>query len=369
MRKLRIKFDAKQFLLLPTILMILSCGGDNKENSEYVPYVKVESVDDAISSNSLQYPGKTKPADEVNVSFRVSGPIANMKVKEGDYVKKGQLIAEMDTRDYNTQLKAVEAEYQSVKAEAERVIAMYQDGSVTANMYDKARFGLQQITEKLNNARNQLHDTRLVSPIDGYVSAKYHEAGETVGQGMPIVAIYSGSDIEVEVNLSSNDFAQRSNFLSYSCTFDAIPNKEFALKAVGFNQDANSNQLHKVRLRFDGSVPSNITPGMTTMVRIERSVDEGSIISIPREAILEKNGKVYVFLYTANKEQSHDAETGQVVLREITVSRLTSKGKAIVVNGLKGNETIVTAGVHKLTDGQKARRLPVASKSNIGGLL
>ena len=69
----------------------------------------------------------------------------------------------------------------------------------------------------------------------------------------------------------------------------------------------------------------------------------------------------YVYVY--------DAKSGQVKLKEVSVSRLTSKGKAIITRGLEGNEKIVTAGVHKLTDGQHVKPLPTASKSNIGGLL
>ncbi len=348
-------------LILAAVLTLTSCGEKGKEEVDHVPYVKVEAVDGAISARILEYPGRTKPADEVNVSFRVSGPIISMRVKEGDYVKKGQVIAEMDLRDYNLQYKAVEAEYQSVKAEAERIIAMYQEGSTTANNYDKARFGLQQITEKLNNARNQLNDTKLVAPISGYVSARYHEAGETVAQGMPIVSISSGANTEVEINLSSNDFAKRANFLSYSCSFDVIPGKTYPLSVSRINNEANNNQLYNVRLRFNGPVDPNITPGMTTMVKIERATDEGTIISISKEALFEAEGKQFVYLY--------DDKTGKVNRREVKVSRLTSKGKAIVTNGLEGYERIVTAGVHKLTNGQRVKPLPAASKSNIGGLL
>ena len=349
------------FLLAAATVAFVSCGEKGKEEGEHVPYVKLESVDGAISARILEYPGKTKPADEVNASFRVAGPIVSMRVKEGDYVKKGQVIAELDTRDYALQLKAVEAEYQSVKSEAERVIAMYEEGSTTANNYDKVRFGLQQITEKLNHARHQLSDTRLVAPISGYVSTKYHEAGETVAQGMPIVAIYSGANTEVEINLSSNDFAKRDNFLSYSCSFDVIPGKTFPLAISRINNDANTNQLYNVRLRFTGSIDAAITPGMTTMVKIMRAVEEGTIITISREALLEVKGKEYVYVY--------DDRSGQVNLREVNVSRLNSRGKAIITSGWEGNEKIVTAGVHKLTDGQKVRPLPTASKSNIGGLL
>ncbi len=74
----------------------------------------------------------------------MSGTIQYMHVNDGAYVRKGQLLAELDPTDYQIQLDAAEAEYQSVKAEAERVMALYKENVTTPDANDKAVYGLRQ---------------------------------------------------------------------------------------------------------------------------------------------------------------------------------------------------------------------------------
>ena len=195
-------------MIAASVLVWWGCDG-KKAPTENIPYVKTEVVKNENKVNNLTFPGKTKSADDINVSFRVSGPILKVYVKAGDHVKKGQLIAAMDPRDYQTQLNATQAEYASIKADAERIIAMYNEESTTASNYDKARYGLEQITQKLNNHRNQLADTKLYAPIDGYVQEVLHEGGETVSAGMPIVSMFGSGTLEVEINVPAYQLKQR----------------------------------------------------------------------------------------------------------------------------------------------------------------
>ena len=206
----------KWSIVLLSVLIICGCD-KQKAPTENVPYVKTDVVRNTSRVNNLTFPGKTKSADDINVSFRVSGPIMRVYVKAGDHVRKGQLLATMDPRDYQTQLNATQAEYASIKADAERIIAMYNEESTTASNYDKARYGLEQITQKLNNHRNQLADTKLYSPIDGYVQEVLHEGGETVSAGMPIISMFGSGTLEVEINVPAYDYANRDRMNSTCC--------------------------------------------------------------------------------------------------------------------------------------------------------
>ena len=179
--------------------LLVACTGSKSESVEEIRYVKTVQAVRISDAAELSYPGRTKSSEEVNVAFRVSGPIQRLLVKEGQFVSKGQLIAEMDPRDYEVQLSATQAEYEQIKADAERVMALYKEDGTTASNYDRARYGLQQITEKLAHHKNQLADTRLYAPISGYVQTKMHEAGETVSAGMPIVSMFNAGDVEIEV--------------------------------------------------------------------------------------------------------------------------------------------------------------------------
>lgn len=352
-----------KLLAVVSTLILFGCSNDGKKESEMVPYVKTEVVKYANSVNNVTFPGKTKSADDINVSFRVSGPILKVYVKAGDHVRKGQLLAAMDPRDYQTQLNATQAEYESIKADADRIIAMYNEESTTASNYDKARYGLEQITQKLNNHRNQLADTKLYAPIDGYVQEVLHEGGETVSAGMPIISMFGSGTLEVEINVAAFDYANRDRINTTYCKFDLLPDEIFPLKISSISAEANSNQLYTVRMRFTGQYDrTKITPGMTTMVYA--SFDQDSIhtnLSIPSTAIFDTQGQSKVYVY--------DTKSQTVQSRNISVKRLHRNGTAEVSGGLSDGETIVVAGVHHITEGQKVTPMPKSSKSNVGGLL
>ena len=125
--------------------------------------VKTDTVEAHEGELSIVYPGKVYAASDISLSFRVAGPIIAVLPEEGAFVKKGQLLAEIDPRDYKIQLAATEAEYKQIKGEAERVMELYKRGSIAINDYEKAVYGLKQITAKYEAHKNALRDTRLLA--------------------------------------------------------------------------------------------------------------------------------------------------------------------------------------------------------------
>ncbi len=349
-------------LALFTILLTLAGCKQQTNTGEDIQYVRTTIAEDANKNISINYPGKTRSAAEINMSFRVSGPISKIHVKEGQHVNKGQLVASMDPRDYQVQLSATQAEYEQIKADAERIIAMYEEGNTTASNYDKARYGLEQITQKLNNHRNQLADTHIYAPIDGYIQDIIHEAGETVGAGMPVISMFGSGTVEIEVNISAFDYANRERLKNAYCTFDLMPGQTFPLQISSISPEANASQLYTVRLRFTSTYDhKKITPGMSTMVYVDVSNETNGNVSIPTTSIIDEGGEQKVFVY--------DPSTSIVSKRTVIVKRLHRNGMADIESGLNDGDEVVSAGAHHITDGQKVKPLPKHSPSNIGGLL
>lgn len=356
----------KKFSYLITIFLMaaamMSCGHKDAPQED-APIVDVVTVKGVGEVDATTFTGRTKSASEVNLAFRVAGQIERVLVKEGDYVQKGQVVAVMDARDYQVQVAATQAEYEQVKADAERVMALYAEGNTTASNNDKARYGLQQITQKLANHRNQLADTRLRSTISGYVQTKFHESGETVSAGMPVVSVFGSGDTEVEIKISASDFAKIDKFTGFGCRFDVTGDETFPLAIDHVSQEANTSQLYTVRLKFTSAIDhKKITPGMTTMVYAEVAGNENpSMVWVPSSAVLNEGGKVMVYVY--------DEKSGVVKTRAVTVTSVQRDGTMQVESGLRSGESIVASGVHHIKDGQKVKLLQKPSESNVGGLL
>ena len=237
------------YLILTGISLILlsSCAQRAREAKGHQT-VKIDTVVSADKQTFLQFPGKVKAAQDISLAFRVSGTISKIHVKDGTRVQEGQLLAELDPTDYQVQLDATEAEYQQIKAEAERVMALYKDNGTTPNANDKAVYGLKQITAKYKHHKDQLAYTRLYAPFNGYVQKRLFKAHETIGAGMPVLSMISSGTPEVEINLPAAEYIRRDQFDNYHCTFDIYPGETYPLKLISVTPKANANQLYTMRL-------------------------------------------------------------------------------------------------------------------------
>lgn len=338
----------------------VSCGG-RQPAAEQVRTVRIDTVKSFAAPRTMRFPGRVYAAREVEPAFKVAGTLERLPLKEGASFRRGDLLAQLDERDYALQLQAVEAEYNRIKGEAERVIALYGEGAVTVDAYDKARFGLQQIEAKLSNARNQLADTRIVAPFDGQVQRRFFDPPAVIGAGMPVLSIISSEAPEVEINIPAADYARRDRFERFTADFDCIGLSGTELRLIGITPKANANQLYTVRLSLPAAMKPRPAPGMQTMVTIVNRENGDRRMVIPSAALFadaEGGSRVWIC----------DGEC-RVNSRAVQVERLTVDGGAVVTSGLSVGERIVTAGAHLLREGEQVHPLEPASKTNVGGLL
>jgi RND family efflux transporter MFP subunit len=350
------------FICLCASLLVSTGCKQDKGQKEVIKTVKVDSAITYGEKKAVSFPGKVKAASEVNLAFRISGPITKVNVTEGQFVRKGQVMAEMDSRDYAVQLSATEAEYKQIRAEAERIIQLHERQSVSENDYDKAVSGLQQITAKYDAHKNALSDTKLRAPFDGYIQKRYFDSNETINAGMPVFSMISAGTPEVEIYIPAGEFIQRDQFDSYSCHFELYPNRTFPLELIAINRKANLNQLYAVRLRFNKEPDSPLpSPGMSTMVTIQYKPENATMVSIPLNAVFEINNSPTVWVYDSTQQR--------VNARAIRISEIMTDGTLTVSEGLRAGEKVVSAGVHHLSDGEKVELLPQTTETNVGGLL
>ena len=312
-------------------------------------------------AGSATFPGKVLAKSDINLAFRVSGPISVIRVNVGSEVRKGEVLAEIDPRDYQIQLAATQAEYEQLKREFDRISALYKKGTATPNDYDKIKYGFDQISAKYNAHKNALKDTKLLAPCDGYIQKLIFHAGETVSAGMPVISMISSGSGEVEINIPSSDFIKRDNFDSFFCTSEIYPDKIFPLELIGITRKANMNQLYTMRFRFAGKETDLPGAGMSTMVTIIYKDKNIQSVSIPLLSVFDADGHSSVWVY--------DPDKGTISSRPIVISQIMNDGRVIVTSGLSAGEIVLSAGVHSVKEGEKVTLLQPASPTNVGGML
>ena len=274
-------------------LLLQGCAphrdGDNRP-----PAVQVDTAETYGSGRTLEFPGRVKAAEEVNLAFQIPGTLAARPRRDRARPSgRGELIAELDERDYRLRLEAVEAEYESIRAEAERVIALYADSVATPDAYDKARYGLRQIEAKYESCRNQLADTKIYAPFDGIVQRRLFDPPTVVAAGMPVVTLLSGSAPEIEINIPGSEYVRRGESAAFEAAeFDFWPGRRIPLRLLSVAPKANANQLYTVRLGIPAGTDPMPAPGMNTMVSVSyRPADTGRT-SVPGHGTLPRGGRL-----------------------------------------------------------------------------
>jgi RND family efflux transporter MFP subunit len=348
-------------VLLLMLAVLISCNNTEVEKKEIIRKVKVAAVQTDEPILKSEFSGIIREDRENNLAFRVAGPIQAIYVKEGSYVKKGDLIAEIDQRDYQVQVDVARAQYEQVKAETGRVTEMYNRKSIADIDYDKAMSGEKMVNAQLNHAEHQLADTKLFAPFSGYVQNINFEKGEMINAGMTFATLISLNTYKIEVDIPASLFVRKNDFTSFACRNNETGNEELPLSLTSFTMKADNNQLYKLYLNLNPQLNKKLAPGMNVKVMIYYKNREEQSFSIPMEAIFNKEGISYIWVF--------NPESSAVNKRRVEHAALTGNGNVRILNGLTGNEKVVVAGVNVLKENQKVEVLETAGKTNVGGLL
>ncbi len=350
-------FAGRGFAMLLALLLVMPLTGCRKEKagkkSAVVRPVKLTTVKEVGLNLQRTFPGTVRAARRSVLSFKVSGPLVKLPVEEGQFVKKGDLIAQIDQRDYIIAVDAALARFREAEQQFMRYKELYAKKQVSKADYDRYRAARDVAKAQLADARNALGDTTLKAPFDGVISKRYVENYYKVQAKEPIVNLQDISEIEILVNVPELVIAdiRSRNSVILKGYFEFLPGKSFPLKVKEFSTQADPATLtYQVVLIMKRPEGANILPGMTGWVNYVQDTDsrKASRITIPAIAVLDAPGDhPYVWVY--------DEKAGVVHKREVKISSLDGSADIIIEKGLKPGEKVVIAGVTKLKEGEKVR--------------
>lgn len=363
-KKITMRKITKTRMLILVVLVTASlfgCKNSPKEHVAIVQPVKVFRVGDNNGSSSVKvFTGLVKESREVKIAFQIAGPLVNLNVDQGKFVKKGELIAAINERDYLVQLEAANAQFENAKLQAERYTALYEKKSTSKSVYDQIQAGFKLAKAQKEAAENALKDTKIYAPFSGYVQAMYAENYEKVGAGQPIVSLLDLNNLEIAVSLSENDFLQYKTFSGFTGRFESFPGVDFNLKLIEIEQKPNGDNFFRMRLKIDRQ-GFQVVPGMVASIKTNLETTKSSMCKVPVESVFNKKGKSYVWIY----DEANKCVKGKTV----SLKDFDSKGMINIESGVEIGDIIVSAGVHSLIEGQKVKMLSKKANSNIGGQL
>ena len=371
------KILIKCFSLFFALFALLGCQNEIPQK-EMIRPVRAIQIGDPSEFAKRWFPGQAKAIQEVDLSFRVAGPLIKLPVNVGDTVRKGQKLARIDPRDYKVDLRSAQGQLERAKAALKRAEADYervlriqkQDaGAVSQSLVDSNRQKMESnraeirsLQAAVDSARDRLGYTYLKAPFDGLVTSTYVENYEDVKAKQPIVRLIDHSQIEMIVNIpevliSHADYLKAAGKVM-RVRFDPFPGREVEAQIKEIGKEASkTTRTYPVTLLMDQPADIKILPGMAgnAASTVAPSGMQGRLqVVIPETAVFSPHeNKTYVWII--------DEKSKKVSKREVKSGELLGSGITIR-EGIQPGEWIATAGVHYLKEGQQVRILSASTE-------
>lgn len=345
----------KPVAILCTIALLISaCGQELVEDSQttVVRPAKLVTIDQGSDLASIRLPAVIEAKASSNLSFQVGGVVDKLMVKAGEDVRAGQVLAQLNQRDYFNELLSAKAQFENAQTEFDRAKRLLEAQAIAKAAYDQRKTQFNVASAQLELIKKRLEDTMLKSPFDGEVAVTEVDEHERVSPGQTILRIQTQGAAEAVVQLPAKLIVNSSRVAPQGVTvaLDVLPGMEMPAKmdSIATQADATT-QTFEAKFEFTPPEGTVILPGMTGTVignvELQRHGEPPGIF-IPTAAIMSDGEQQFVWLV--------DTATMTVSARPVTLA--AGAGKDLrVTKGLQKGDVIVGAGASYLHEGMQIR--------------
>lgn len=344
--------------LLVSVAMLAGCGkSEQPEEKALVVKTQKIGVNDGVIEGT--YAGMVRGRYETNLSFQVGGRILDRNVQAGDTVSAGTVLMVIDARDVveksnqgDAQVVAAKAQLDLAQANLARYKQLYAQEAIPASVLDQYQSGYDAALAQYNQAvagaqqgHNAVEYTNLVAPMSGVISSVNAEAGQVVGAGQTVMSLVQTGELEVEINVPENHLPDVTLGKKVEVSFWALKNvkTEGVIREVSPVAD-NLSRTYRVRVAVPNP-PKGMNLGMTASVKVSEAQNSAVGAMMPLTAIYQTGSDAQVWVVNTEDKTVH--------LKKISFKDIGNN--AVRVIGLSNGDIVVTAGVHKLHEGQKVR--------------
>lgn len=295
-------------------------------------------------SRVVVLPGTVEPIRTIGVNAQVAGALLEVSVEEGDRVEQGQVVARLDDRELQAQLRSAEASFEVAEASFDRARQLLERQVITQPEYEAERTGFEAARAQLDQLRTRVGFTEVRAPIGGVITTKLVQTGDVVGNQGRLLEVAEVDTMVVRVAVSELDIVQIHEGDVVAVTLDAIADEVLQARVRRVFPAADpTTRLIPVEVALSAADGRRARPGFLARVSFELDPKPNARL-IPASAIVSRGGGEGVYLVSDST----------VVLRSVTPG-LTAAGQIEIVDGLAVGDRVVTLGANLLRDGGKIR--------------
>lgn len=341
-------------LLILITTMTISLAACDKNAPPAIPEelaipVKLFQVEATNARLTRSYVARTDAVQTVDLSFQVGGTLIELPIKAGQFISKGDLLASLETGDFERRRKEAQVQLTLAKQKLQRKRSLYKQQGVSRSLLDDASASFKLQILALEKAEEDLQDAKLTAPFDAYVSKRHVDNFVNIRAGEPVVRLLDLTEIYIKFNVTEDILATvRADQITRAVArFPFAPDQQFLLTYRENSNEADSvAQTYEVTYAMPRSMQFNIVPGMTGNVEITVVTDRLNV-EIPMSALVSNNDRsfsVWVLDKSTNRIASSPVEVGPATANAVSI-----------VSGLNGGQTILSAGVVNAYEGMLVR--------------
>lgn len=282
--------------------------------------------------------GELLPDEEVDLSFETSGQVVEINFKEGSHVKQGQLLAKVNDRKLQAELKRLESQLKLANDRVYRQRTLLQHDAVSQEAYEQVRTELATLQADIDIVKAEIELTELRAPFDGVIGLRQISVGAYASPTTIVSKLTRIIPLKVEFAVPEKYVNEVNPGTALSFTIDGSLQNYAA--TVYAKESALDRNTHTLTVRAMYANPNGrLTPGRYASINLKKQEIQDAI-AIPSEAIVPEMGKDKVFLYKSGKAQPVDVTVG-----------LRTEDRVQVLRGLNVGDTLITSGTLQLRTG------------------
>lgn len=330
------------FVLILASILWAGCGKPPEKEATPVPLkVSARKLTSSGISEALTYSGTIEADNSVSLGFSVSGRITSVHVQEGQHVSEGQLLASVETIDYQNNLLLAAAALEQAQDNYNRLDELYNKGSLPARDHLAAKVALSQAEVNKSIAAKRLSDTKLYAPFAGIVTVKGIEKGATVSPGIMAFTIVKTDLVYAQISVSESEISRLAVGTAAAIVVPALQETITGKVSIINPQADATTRSFTVKVRL-ANPKGRLLPGMLANIKISTN-RQLAALTVPVEAVVRDAEEItYVFVV----DEKNRAIKKRVVIDGLLMNEI------IVSEGLRLGDRVITQGQSQVKDGQ-----------------
>ena len=330
------------------VVLIASCQSINnkqdiKTKAEKLK-LKTESVKLVSNELELKYSGSIEAWKTIPISFQTSGTVKQIFVKEGQAVKKNQLLASLDRSDATSSYNIALAKLKQAEDAYNRLKPVYQQGSLPEIKWVELQTNLTQARSMAQISKSNLNKCALLAPINGFVGKRNIEPGMSAIQMNSAFEIIKINTVFIKVSVPENEIGSIKKGQKANITVSALNNREFTGYVDNLGIVANRfSRTYDVKILVNNT-ELKLKPGMVCDVRLHAGIEQEQLLVSAKSVDVDEKGEAFVYVLKSN--------TKEVTKTPVSIGKYRNNFVEIK-SGLAEGDLVIKEGQQKLIGDSK----------------